>query len=61
MLQLNFTHFPELKTERLLLRQLKETDANAIFLIRSNEAVNKYIDRPKTSTIAEASLFIKKK
>ena len=60
MLPLNFTPFPELKTERLLLRQLKETDANAIFLIRSNEAVNKYIDRPKTSTIEEASLFIQK-
>src|SRR5215204_1336893 len=60
MLLLNFTPFPELKTERLLLRRLERTDANEMFFLRSNENVLRYIGREPTKTIAEAEEFINK-
>jgi len=58
MLVLNFTPFPELKTQRLLLRKLEKTDANEMFFLRSNEDVLRYIGREPTKTIAEAEEFI---
>ena len=60
MLQLNFTPFPELKTERLLLRKLEKTDANEIFFLRSNEDVLRYLGKEPTATIKEAEEFIDK-
>jgi len=60
MLLLNFTPFPELKTERLLLRRLERTDANEMFFLRSNENVLRYIGREPAKTIAEAEEFINK-
>ena len=59
MLSPNFTPFPELTTERLLLRQINVKDANEVFLLRSHEQVMKYIDRPKAKNIDEAIDFIK--
>jgi [ribosomal protein S5]-alanine N-acetyltransferase len=50
--------FPKLVTERLLLRQLTPDDAEDIFLLRSDETVNKYLDRPKAATLEEAQQFI---
>lgn len=38
--------FPELLTNRLLLRRLEPADAAGIYLLRSDPAVNQYIDRP---------------
>jgi ribosomal-protein-alanine N-acetyltransferase len=58
MLKISFTPFPLLTTQRLILRQLKDEDANEIFVLRSDERVNKFIDRPKAITIADASAFI---
>ena len=60
MLAINFNPFPVLTTERLILRQLEITDYKAIFALRSDHSVNKYIDRPKSITIEEAKHFIKK-
>jgi len=60
MLTVNFTPFPELKTERLLLRKLAITDANEIFILRSNEDVLRYIGKEPISTIKEAEEFIGK-
>ena len=57
---MNFIPFPILKTERLTLRQLLDNDNTAIFLLRSDERVNKYIDRPQQHTIDEALAFINK-
>lgn len=54
-----FTPFPVLKTERLTLRQLRSTDANEIFALRSNNNVNKYLDRKPSQSIDDASNFIK--
>ena len=60
MLNLNFTPFPGLLTERLVLRQLQTEDANEIFALRSNDEVNRFLDRPKATTIDEAKKFIYK-
>ena len=46
MLTINFTPFPELETERLLLRRITTVDVNEIFLLRSNPDTMKYIPRP---------------
>ncbi|MEO9069686.1 MAG: hypothetical protein ABI261_01545, partial [Ginsengibacter sp.] len=57
--EMNFTSFKELTTERLLLRSLKATDKKEIFILRSDQVINKYIDRPAPTKIEEALLFIK--
>jgi len=54
------TPFPNLSTERLQLRQLLPTDAPEIFILRSDELVNKYIERPKANSIEDANQFITK-
>ena len=51
--------FPTLTTERLTLRQLSETDAPEIFLLRSDPTVNKYLGRQPSKTPEEALSFIK--
>ena len=53
MMQLNFNPFPVLHTQRLKLRQVKETDAERLFILRSDERVMKYLDRPGPGAIAE--------
>lgn len=60
MPELNFTPFPNLVTERLFLRQLKVKDANEILILRSDERVNEFVDRPPTTNIEEANIFIQK-
>jgi [ribosomal protein S5]-alanine N-acetyltransferase len=52
--------FPELETERLLLRQLKDEDKEKIFLIRSDKTIAEYLDRPLCRSITEAGEFIEK-
>ena len=56
----NSNTFPALTTKRLSLRQLKTTDDQAIFKIRSSEIVYKYIAKETQKTIKEAQAFIKK-
>lgn len=60
MLQLNFTPFPELETERLILRRLKLEDVAEIFFLRSDESVLKFIGKEPAKTIREAEEFIEK-
>lgn len=50
--------FPELHTERLLLRQLLPTDRDPIFALRSDPTVNKYIDRDLCTCPDDAGAFI---
>lgn len=50
----NFTPFPELETERLLLRRLTKEDVNEIFLLRSNASTMMYIPRPLLTNQEEA-------
>jgi len=59
-MKLNFTPFPILVTERLILRQLDEADKGNIFLLRSDEKVNKYLERTGQKNITEANEFISK-
>lgn len=51
--------FPILTTERLLLRQLLESDVEEIFSLRSNKAINKYLGRQPSKTLDDALTFIK--
>ncbi|WP_397363198.1 GNAT family N-acetyltransferase [Olleya sp. R77988] len=55
--------FPELKTERLTLRRIEESDSNIILFLRSDKVVNKFIERPidrQTKTTSDAVKHIKK-
>ncbi|SOD19743.1 GNAT family N-acetyltransferase [Pedobacter xixiisoli] len=58
MLNLNFNPFPELKTERLLLRQVLPADAESLMKIRGNEEAMRYIPRPRSKTVEDASAMI---
>lgn len=60
MLELNFSPFPEIKTEKLLLRRMTDADAPEIQFLRSDDRVMKYIDREKTKSLEEAVAFIQK-
>jgi ribosomal-protein-alanine N-acetyltransferase len=58
---MNFLPFPEIKTERLLLRKIEESDASVILYLRSDETINQFIERPenrKTKTLEQALQFI---
>lgn len=57
---LPFTPFPILSTDRLVLRQLIEADVPEIFLLRSDEEVNRFLDRPRARTPEDAAAFIEK-
>lgn len=58
MLQFNFTPFPVLETENLILRQINLEDDNQVFEIRSNPETMKFIPRPLAETIEDAQKFI---
>ncbi|MCX3264766.1 GNAT family N-acetyltransferase [Pedobacter agri] len=58
MLTLNFTNFPTLETERLILREHALADADALFAMRTNETVMKYIDRERPRDLLEIKTFI---
>ena len=54
MLTINFSPFPNLETERLLLRRVDTTDIKEIFALRSNPETMKYIPRPLVKTDEDA-------
>ncbi|MBK0378326.1 GNAT family N-acetyltransferase [Mucilaginibacter segetis] len=60
MLYIKNHPFPELQTERLVLRQLQDNDASEILRLRTDEQVNKYIYRPKAKGIDDAHNFIQR-
>ncbi|QHT66128.1 GNAT family N-acetyltransferase [Rhodocytophaga rosea] len=53
-----FTPFPVLRTERLILRQLVSSDDKEIFALRSDNNVNRYLDRKPSKSIDDARIFI---
>jgi len=57
---MNFTPFPILKTNRLLLRKSTLADRQEVFYLRSDAEVNKYIKREPMQKIEEAAAFINK-
>ncbi len=56
----NFTPFPVLTTGRLILRQLAMDDQQSVFTLRSDAAINKYLEREPARTIEDAVNFINK-
>ena len=58
MLEPDFSVFPEIITQRLLLRRISIDDASEILMLRSSEEVMKYIDRKRASGIEDAQAFI---
>lgn len=60
MIELNFQPFPEIKTQRVLLRRMKPEDAPEIFLLRSDERVLEFIGREPAVSIADAEAFIQR-
>jgi ribosomal-protein-alanine N-acetyltransferase len=50
-MEMKFNPFPILETNRLLLRQIVTSDADDIFIIRSDATVMRYIPRPIAQTV----------
>ena len=57
-LNTDFSNFPVLETQRLLLRQVVHEDAPVIFRLRSDKDVMRYLDRPAAKTIEDAHELI---
>lgn len=58
MLQPRFLPFPELETERLVLKEITRQDAPMLLQLRSNRDVMKYIERPLASSIDDVNTLI---
>jgi len=58
MLDINFSPFPNLETERLFLRRVVKEDVKEIFTLRSNKETMKYIPRPLVKTEEDALAHI---
>ncbi|WP_118976709.1 GNAT family N-acetyltransferase [Taibaiella koreensis] len=58
MIETPFIPFPELTTNRLLLRQLEAGDKLAIFAHRSNDEVNTWLDDFRHSSVEQTEAFI---
>ena len=59
MLEINFNPFPKLQNSRLTLRRMELSDAHNMYIMRSDEAVMHYLDRPLASSISEMEGKIK--
>lgn len=57
---INLSPFPTLQTEKLILRKLSLDDTKEIFSLRSDDEVNKYLDRPKANDADDVIAFINK-
>lgn len=58
MLSLSFNPFPELQSQRLLLRRILKSDAKEVLYLRGTQKVMQYIDKPLQKTIADALAHI---
>lgn len=58
MLQISFTPFPILSTERLVLRQMNKDDENEFFTFRSDKEIMKFIPRPLAKSKEDARNLI---
>lgn len=60
---MNLTPFPEITTEKLLLRKISNIDAESILFLRSDKIVNQFIQRPperQINTLDKALAHINK-
>ena len=60
MLQPHFSPFPIIDTERLHLRQITRQDDEALFMLRTEDAANKYLNRARPAKVAEVHELIDK-
>ena len=60
MLAPNFSPFPEILTNRLILDSMDNNDAVALLQLRSSEKVMAYIDKERTKTLEETLVLIKR-
>ncbi len=54
MLDFNFSPFPIIETDRLILDRISEKDVNEVFELRSNPETMKYIPRPLVKNYEDA-------
>ncbi len=59
MLNINFSPFPVLTTERLVLRRIDENDLNELLFLRSDKEVIQYLDRDPVQSVEETNAFIR--
>jgi len=57
---MTFSAFPILTTERLTLRQISMDDQQAVFALRADPEINKYLGRQPARTMEDAINFINK-
>lgn len=60
MTAFNFDPFPLLTTNNYVLRRLVQLDAPAVFILRTDEDVNRHLGRQKASSIDDILAFIQK-
>lgn len=60
MLNPDFTIFPTLFTDRLILKEITPNDAEALYSMRSNPEIMKYIDRSIPSSVKDIIELIEK-
>lgn len=60
MLYVQLTPFPELRTERFVLRQLQQADAPALLDQRSDPRILRYLDREPDTTLEQTSALIER-
>ena len=58
MLPIDLPTFPILATERLVLRELRHSDAEQVFAMRSDPLVMQHVNRPLATTVADAAALI---
>ena len=58
MLSLNFSPFPVLQGQRILLKQISPDDAPALFDMRSHKETVRYLDRPPAQNVEEVQTLI---
>ena len=56
-----FNEFPELESQRLLLRPLSLSDAPEVQVMRSDERVMLYMDQERHQTVQQSEASISKK
>lgn len=60
MVNIDFSVFPTLYTERLILKEITVQDAAALYAIRSNPTIMQFIDRPIPKSLEEVLALIEK-
>lgn len=60
MHNLNFTPFPTITTQRLVLRQLQDGDVHELFALRTDDRVNRFLGRPLPGSLNDVREFIAK-